>query len=174
LADNLDQKEPSSERNSPLKGSRDLEVVAGVAKAIHWGALACWLYVAAVAIVAPQDLPLRFEETLPIRTDTLGIGAFAISVCMMVVTAMMASFRPQVRWSIGAVWAIARSVALHATLGWAYISANSISHRWTLHRRLTHLAPWPTEGTFGVACLLVAILSTSVYFGLKPRVVPGP
>lgn len=145
--------------------SRGADVLAGVAKSLQWSALACWVYVALVSIITPRYLPLPFEGVLHIRTDTLGAAAFGASTCLLIVTPLIGPDPASARWPLRATWAVARSLALHATLGWAYISANSISHRATLHLRLTHLVSWPTEGAFGFGCFLVAICSSCVYCG---------
>jgi hypothetical protein len=49
-------------------------------------------------------------------------------------------------------------VALYAILGWTYVAANSLTHPETLHLHLTHFAPWPREGTFGLACFVLSAM----------------
>ena len=44
----------------------------------------------------------------------------------------------------------------YALLGWAYITANSITHPATLHLGLTRLASRPRERTFRIACFAVS------------------
>ncbi len=141
--------------------SRAAGPVGGVASGFQLSALACWAYVALVAVIKPQYLPLRFEGVLPVRTDVVGIVAFGVSALLLVITGFL-HLRP-IRRRLRLGLAVIRSLALHAWCGWAYISANSISHRKTLSLRLTHLASWPTEGSFAVACFLVAVASSSVY-----------
>ncbi len=56
------------------------------------------------------------------------------------------------------------TLALYGFVGWAYIAGNAISHPRTLHLRLTHLASWPHEEDFGLACFVVSALA---YFLLQ-------
>jgi len=149
---------------------RGADLLLAGARALQWAALACWMYVALVGIIMPQYLPLRFDGSLPIRTDTSGEAAFAASTCLLALTTVFGRGLLLSRGSVRVFWSVARSLALHATAGWAYISANSISHPGTLHLPLTHFASWPTEGGFAIGCMVVAVSSLAVYFGLKPGV----
>jgi hypothetical protein len=153
-----------------VRVSRGVALLVAAARALQWAALACWTYVALTGIITPQYLPLRFDGTLPIRTDTSGEVAFAASTCLLMLTAVFGSGLVSTRASARVIWSVARSLALHAAAGWAYISANSISHRSTLQLPLTHFASWPTEGDFAIGCLVVAVCSLCVYVGLKPSV----
>lgn len=153
-----------------MKVLRGVDLLVAAARALQWAALACWMYVALVGIFTPRYLPLGFDGTLPIRTDTSGEAAFAASTCLLVLTSVFGSGLFSTRGSARVIWSVARSLALHATAGWAYISANSISHPDTLHLPLTHFASWPTEGGFAIGCMVVAVSSLCVYFGLKPSV----
>ena len=143
--------------------------LTGVVRALQWSALICWVYVALVGVLAPYFLPAHFEDVLPVRTDIVGILSFGASSLLLVVTGLLRPdfrlLRPRRRASL----AISRSVALHAWLGWAYVSANSISHRATLNLHLTHLASWPTEGQFGLSSFFAAVVSMCICFSLKPR-----
>ena len=49
------------------------------------------------------------------------------------------------------------AVSIYAFFGWAYVAANSVTHPATLRLQLTHLSPWPREGTFAVACFAVSV-----------------
>lgn len=109
-----------------------------------------WVYVAAVAVIHPNDLPTPI--VFGIRHDTLGAASLAVSVA-----AFLTSLLSGPRLSrVGYVSVLLRTGALYATAGWIYIAANSISHPATLHLRLTHFAPWPTEAQFGIASVSVA------------------
>jgi hypothetical protein len=153
-----------------MKVLRGVDLFVAAARALQWAALACWVYVALVGIIMPRYLPLRFEGTLPIRTDTSGEAAFALSTCLLVLTDLFGSPSRLTPGPARVIWSVARSLALHATAGWAYISANSISHPGTLHLPLTHFASWPTEGGFALGCMVIAVSSLCVYFGLRPSV----
>ena len=55
---------------------------------------------------------------------------------------------------------VLRTLRLYSTLGVLYIALNSVTHPTTLNLHLTHFASWPSEGTFGLACLTVSVIST--------------
>jgi hypothetical protein len=55
-----------------------------------------------------------------------------------------------------------RTLRLYSTLGVLYIALNSLTHPATLSLHLTHVVSWPSEGTFGIACLAVSFTSTLV------------
>jgi hypothetical protein len=57
--------------------------------------------------------------------------------------------------------AVLTTIAVYGFVGWAYIAGNAIRHPYTLTRQLTHLAPWPHEDQFGLACFAV---SAGAYF----------
>jgi len=142
-------------------------VALAAGRVLQWSALATWAYVAAMAVVAPMYLRLNFEAVLPVRTDTLGVLAFAASVGLLWLTGLgTVRLQSNLRHLRGLASA-ARSVALHAGAAWLYVSANSISHPATLYLHLTHLVPWPSEGTFAVTCFVVGIISGIVYFVLR-------
>jgi len=62
---------------------------------------------------------------------------------------------------------LTRSISLtlfvHSFAGWFYIAENAVFHPETLPLRLTHLAPWPREDTFGIACFAISIISLFVW-----------
>jgi len=124
---------------------------------LQFSAFLVWAYVAAIAVWAPQDLPRRFDGTLPLRTDTTGALAFSASVLLaLVVTLLYSQAVPRAR--------LARFISLFCTngslycwAGWLYISCNSITHPYTLRLPLTHLVPWPDEGTFAIVCLFSGV-----------------
>jgi hypothetical protein len=42
-----------------------------------------------------------------------------------------------------------------------YLSVNAVTHPWTLKIQLTHLLPWPSEGTVRVLALGVCLVATA-------------
>jgi hypothetical protein len=136
-------------------------------RVLQWSAFATWAYVAAMAVIAPMYLQINFEAVLPVRTDTIGTLAFAASGGLLWLTGL-GTVR---RWSdlryLRGVASATRSVAFHAGAAWLYVSGNSISHPATLYLHLTHLFPWPSEGTFAVTCLIVGIIAGIGYFALR-------
>jgi hypothetical protein len=63
-----------------------------------------------------------------------------------------------------AVTRLLMTIALFGFIGWAYIAGNAISHPYTLHLQLTHLAAWPHEDDFALGCF---VASAVAYFLLQ-------
>lgn len=61
------------------------------------------------------------------------------------------------RWAFAA--AVLGIVAAYSFAGWAYIAANAVVHPESLAWPLTHLASWPREDTFGIACFVVSFVA---------------
>lgn len=142
-------------------------ILLGITLGAQCSVLACWLYVAVVGVTSPQYLSLPFDAFLEVRTDTVGILAFLISIPLTVLTGMLASHCRGRSTAVRLLLSSSRSLAVHGWLGWAYVSANSISHRRTLYEPLTHVFRWPTEGTFALLCFLVAAGASCLYFAAR-------
>ena len=83
------------------------------------------------------------------------------------------SFASGVPRESGVIRASLRAGRLYGFTGWAYIAGNSISHPETLSLRLTHFAPWPHEGDFGLICF-VASAACHLALELWPERGAGP
>lgn len=94
--------------------------------------------VAAVSLAASRYLRLQ-------RTQPGAIARYRVS-------------RPA---SVHAVQAIAETAAVLATGLVAYLSLNVVTHSVTLRLQLTHLWPWPSEGTVRVIALGICVVSVS-------------
>jgi hypothetical protein len=136
----------------------------GTTRALQWTAFACWCYVAAVATLHPQYLPLHFFGRIPIRTDTTGIWCFVLSTALLMVTGYRHALAEQNSRLAKYMFAVARSLAFHAGAAWAYLASSSISHRFSLDGPLTHVLSWPSEGTASILSLATALVALSVYF----------
>jgi hypothetical protein len=112
-----------------------------------------------------------------LRTDTAGVLAFAIAIVTLSVSKYLQLRRRAAAPAIPAdrlaarpagvhgVQAIAETAAFLSTAMVIYLSFNAITHPYTLRLQLTHLWPWPSEGTvrvIGLAICLVAV-ATSRY-----------
>jgi hypothetical protein len=112
-----------------------------------------------------------------LRTDTAGVLAFAIAIVTLSVSRFLqlrrragTPARPAAGLaerpaSVHGVQAIAETAAFLGTAMVVYLSFNAITHPYTLRLQLTHLWPWPSEGTvrvIGLAICLVAV-ATSRY-----------
>lgn len=60
-------------------------------------------------------------------------------------------------------------VGLYSFAGWVYIAANAVVHPETLPLPLTHLAGWPREDNFGIACFAISFISTLSAAALRAR-----
>lgn len=130
-----------------------------------------WAYVAAIAVWVPSNLPHRFEGTLPIRTDTAGVLAFSSSLVFATVVTVLSSWAAPAHRLRRFVFTLCLNAGLYCWSGWLYISCNSITHPYTLHMPLTHLASWPDEGTFATTCMLLgtAFLAGSALVFIQRR-----
>jgi len=133
--------------------------------------LAAWVYSAAVALAFPQQVsePLLLMNGLP-RTDTSGIVAFGVSLVCFVALGYLRSTggdgpAPHVLRRL--VDSSVRAVALYGFLGWLYIAGNAVFDPYTLPLQLTHLAQWPTESQFGVACFIVSLLASFAWWATE-------
>lgn len=97
-----------------------------------------------------------------LRTDTTGFLAFAVALVTLITSKYLqlqrqngaAPARPVARPAgILALQSVAEIGALLATGLVIYLSCNAFMHPVTLKIQLTHLLPWPSEGTVRVLAL---------------------
>jgi hypothetical protein len=55
-----------------------------------------------------------------------------------------------------------KTVAILATGLVAYVSVNAVTHPATLVIHVTHLLPWPTEGTLRIIALILCVASVGI------------
>ena len=122
-------------------------------------ALAVWVVVAVVAVLAPWRLS---TVVLGVRLDTAGAVCFGAAGALLVGAALAAGRGRVAR-------AVLTTVGGLCTAGWLYIAGNALHHPQTLHLGLTHFARRPTEAQFGIACLVVSIGCLTANT-LRPRV----
>jgi len=124
-----------------------------------------------------------------LRTDTAGVTAFAIAIVALSVSRYLQlrrRGRAQARTPseqparVVAVQAVAETAVILATGMVAYLSFNAVTHPVTLRLQLTHLWPWPSEGTVRVIGLCICLVgaATSRYLraaaSLPAHEVPAP
>ncbi len=112
-----------------------------------------WIYIAAYAAAVPQELSRHVADLVPLRRDTFGALAFAASA-LAAITLQARTGRLWIRRSepVRGLWhAVLNAVAGYGLLVWVYLCVNSMTHPWTLSKRLTHFFPWPSEGGTAVA-----------------------
>jgi hypothetical protein len=146
-------------------------VIESAAFGLGYTAVLIWIGSALVGSFGYTDAD-RYWSAIPLRTDTAGILAFAVAIVTLVVSKYLQLRRggdPPARLvaqpaarpaGVHAVQAVAETAALLGTGLVIYLSCNAFMHPWTLNIHLTHLLPWPTEGTvrvIGLGICLVAV-----------------
>jgi hypothetical protein len=151
---------------------RDLAVEAG-AFGVAYASLLCWASTCLVATFGGASLASPYWPALPwLRTDTTGALAFALAAVGLFVSRYLRLRRRRAgaiaehaaRWpaSVHAVQAVAETAAVLATGLVTYLSLNVVTHSITLRLQLTHLWPWPSEGTVRVLALVICAVSVAV------------
>ncbi len=155
-----------------MAGWRSEAITAGLA----FGGLLCWASTALVGSFRGQDLPGRYWQPIPLRTDTSGFIAFLVAgVCLATSEYLRLRRRgepaacPPPGPAATLVLAVAETVAVLATGLFVYLSFNAVTHPGSLPLHITHLLPWPAEGTVRVEALLLTVCSTAVWRYLRAR-----
>jgi hypothetical protein len=109
-----------------------------------------------------------------LRTDTAGVISFAVAIVTLAVSKYLQLRRrastpakPAARLAarsagVHGVQAIAETAAFLSTAMVIYLSFNAITHPYTLRLQLTHLWPWPSEGTVRVIGLVICLFGVAV------------
>jgi hypothetical protein len=138
---------------------RGILALAAVETVALLGALV-WGYVAVVAMVYPDRLPVPLVSWIPLRRDALATLAFAVSV--------IAFFTSQRRrTTLPVVWG--RTLFTYSAMVSVYLMGNSITHPATMDLPLTHLVSWPLERTVLCGSLVCLVLSFFVLRVLRQR-----
>ena len=153
------------------RSNRQLAVEAA-AFGVGYTSVLCWASTCLVATFGGASLASPYWPVLPwLRTDTTGVIAFALAAVSLVVSKYLRlrrsrpgaiARRPVSRRAyVQAVQAVAETAAVLSTALVAYLSLNVVTHSVTLRLQLTHLWPWPSEGTVRVIALGICIASVA-------------
>jgi hypothetical protein len=168
------------------QGKRGL-VVESAALGLGYVAVLVWGGSALVGSFGYDDAFPYWPAIPHLRTDTAGFIAFAVAIVSLVVSKYLQLRRrnstvgqppaqPVARAAgILAVQAVAETAAFLGTGLVIYLSFNAVMHPWTLRIQLTHLLPWPSEGTVRVTALAICLVSVATSRYLRATASrPGP
>jgi hypothetical protein len=168
------------------QGKRGL-VVESAALGLGYAAVLVWVGSALVGSFGYDDAFPYWPAIPRLRTDTAGFIAFAVAIVSLVVSKYLQLRRrngaigqppaqPVARPAgVLAVQAVAETAAFLGTGLVIYLSFNAVMHPWTLRIQLTHLLPWPSEGTVRVTALAICLVSVATSRYLRATASrPGP
>jgi hypothetical protein len=145
-------------------------VVESAAFGLGYAAVLVWVGAALMGSFGYDDAYPYWPNIPHLRTDTAGAVAFAVAIVTLAVSRYLqlrrrtgAPVEPVVRPAgVLAVQAIAETGAFLGTGLVIYLSCNAFMHPWTLRIQLTHLLPWPSEGTVRVIALAVCMIGVAI------------
>jgi hypothetical protein len=143
-------------------------VAESAAFGVGYTAVLIWSGAALVASFTGGEASPYWSAIPALRTDTAGVIAFAVAIVSLVVSKYLqlrrrsgALAQPVGRSSgVLAVQAMAETGVFLGTGLVIYLSLNAVTHPETLRLQLTHLWPWPSEGTvraIGLGICLVGV-----------------
>jgi hypothetical protein len=152
-------------------------IVESVALGLGYASVLVWGGSALVAAFSSNE-SYPYWPAIPLRTDTSGVLAFAVSAVSLTVSRYLELRRrdkragaPAVQAArpagVLAVQAVAEAAVVCGTGLVIYLSLNAVVHPWTLQLQLTHLWPWPSEGTVRVIGLAVCLAAVATRHYLR-------
>jgi len=164
----------SSVRTRRSPGNRKL-AVESAAFGLGYTAVLIWAGTALVGTFSASEADPYWPAVPLLRTDTTGALAFAVAIVSLVVSKYLQLSRrngapaqptaaPAAARSAGVltVQAMAETGVILGTGLVIYLSLNAVTHPVTLGIQLTHLWPWPSEGTVRVIGLGICLVSVAL------------
>jgi hypothetical protein len=144
-------------------------MVESAAFGLGYTAVLIWAGSALVASFSDGEASPYWPAIPHLRTDTTGVLAFAVAFVSLVVSKYLrlnrrsaTPVKPVVRTpGVTLVQAVAETAVVLATGLVIYLSVNAVTHPWTLTLQLTHLWPWPSEGTVRVLALGICLVAVA-------------
>jgi hypothetical protein len=145
-------------------------VAESVAFGFGYTAVLIWAGTALVASFTGGEAYPYWPAIPELRTDTTGALAFAVAIVGLVLSKYLQLERRNGPPAAPAAPAASRNLLQAAAesavfLGTGvviYLSLNAVTHPFTLRLQLTHLLPWPSEGTVRVIALAVCLAAVAV------------
>ena len=146
-------------------------MVESVAFGLGYTCVLIWAGSALVASFTGGESNPYWPAIPSLRTDTAGVIAFAVAIVSLVLSKYLqlrrcddAPAAPLARTAgVSLAQAVAETAAFLGTGLVGYLSLNAVTHPFTLRLQLTHLWPWPSEGTvrvIGLGICLAAVATT--------------
>jgi hypothetical protein len=162
----------------PTKNPGQRRLVAeSVTFGLGYTAVLIWSGSALVASFTDGEAGPYWPDIPHLRTDTLGVISFGIAIVTLSVSRYLQlrrqaseppAARPALRApGVVAVQALADTGVVLGTALVVYLSLNAFTHPVTLRLQLTHLWPWPSEGTVRVTGLAIVLVATIIRRYLK-------